>query len=274
MTTAQTHAQASTQASAQASSCRSCGATTAGKFCSACGAPREAAACAGCGAAIAGSVRFCSSCGRSLAQSGGRSRDERTPWLVAGAALAGLLAVLLVLLSRDAGPAVAASAVATAARAPVEEPGAPPDISNLSSRERFDRLYNRVMQAEQSGDDATVARFTPMALLAFAQLDTLDADARYHAALLQVHAGDVAGPAAQADTILRQNPGHLFGYMIRGTLARWTRDDRAMAEAYAGFLEHVDAELAAGRPEYEEHRTSIDQFGRAAAAAGGRRAGS
>lgn len=256
---------------AQASSCRSCGATTTGNFCSACGAPREAAACAGCGAAIAGSARFCPSCGRPLAQPGARGSGERTPWLVAGAALTGLLAVVLVLLSRDARPAVAAAGAATV---PVEEAGAPPDISNLSPRERFDRLYKRVMQAEQSGDDATVTRFTPMALLAFAQLDTLDADARYHAALLQLHSGDAAGPAAQADTILRQNPGHLFGYVIRGTLARWKRDDRAMAEAYAGFLEHVDAELAAGRPEYEEHRTSIDQFGRAAAAAAGRRAGS
>jgi hypothetical protein len=263
--------------SAQASSCRSCGATTAGNFCSACGAARQPAACAGCGAALSDSARFCSSCGRPRAQSPGRSSDERTPWLVAGAALAGLLAVLLVLLSRDAGPAVAASAVATAARTPVEEAGAPPDISNLAPRERFDRLYNRVMRAEQSGDDATVARFTPMALLAFAQLDTLDADARYHAALLQMHTGDVAGPAAQADTILRQNPRHLFGYVIRGILARWTRDDRAMAKAYAGFLQHVEAELAAGRPEYEEHRSSIEQFRQAAVAAtaaGGRRAGS
>ena len=129
--------------------------------------------------------------------------------------------------------------------------------------------------AAQSGDDATVARFTPMALLAYAQLDTLDADARYHAALLQVHAGDVAGPTALADTILRENPGHLLGYVIQGTVARWTRDDRALAEAYAGFLQHEKAELAAHRPEYEEHRSSIDQFREAAVfAAPGRRAGS
>jgi predicted nucleic acid-binding Zn ribbon protein len=259
------------QTSAQAAPCRFCGAPTAGNFCSACGARRATALCAVCGAATAGSARFCSSCGRSLAPSGGRSRSERAPWIVAGAALAGLLAVLLVLLSREARPAGAAVG---AGRPPVEEAGAPPDIGNLSSRERFDRLYDRVMRAEQSGDDATVARFTPMALLAFAQLDTLDADARYHAALLQMHAGDLAGPAAQADTILRQNPGHLFGYVIRGTLARWTRDDRAMAEAYEGFLEHVDAELAAGRPEYGDHRTAIDQLRRSAAAARGRGVGS
>jgi hypothetical protein len=264
MTTAQTPV--------QASSCRSCGATMAGNYCSACGAPRDTGACAGCGAAISGPARFCWSCGRSLAQPEERSSGERMPWLVAGAALAGLLATMLLLLSRDAGPAAAAAAMASQPAA--AEAGAPPDISNLSPRERFDRLYNRVMRAEQSGDDATVARFTPMALLAFAQLDTLDADARYHAALLQLHAGDVVGPAAQADTILRQHPGHLFGYVILGTLARWTRDNRAMAKAYAGFREHVDAELAAGRPEYEEHRTSIDQFGRAAADADRRRRGS
>ena len=112
---------------------------------------------------------------------------------------------------------------------------APPDISNMSPRERFDRLYNRVMQAAQSGDEATVTRFTPMALMAYAQLDSLDADARYHAALLEVHTGDVAGPAALADTILTQHPGHLFGYVIRGTVARWQKDDKALARAYRDF---------------------------------------
>jgi hypothetical protein len=162
-----------------------------------------------------------------------------------------------------------------AAAAPTEAPfddgggGAPPDISNMSPRERFDRLYNRVMRAAQSGDEATVTRFTPMALMAYAQLDTLDADARYHAALLQVHTGDVAGPTAQADTILRQTPGHLFGYIIRGTVARWQKDDKSLASAYAGFLEHYDAELKAGRVEYDEHKVSVDEFHKAAVQARG-----
>ena len=48
------------------------------------------------------------------------------------------------------------------------------------------------MAAAQSGDEPTVSRFTPMALMAYAQLDTIDADARYHAALLEVHTGQVA----------------------------------------------------------------------------------
>lgn len=130
----------------------------------------------------------------------------------------------------------------------------------MSPRERFDRLYNRVMQAAQAGDEATVGRFTPMALMAYSQLDSLDADARYHAALLEVHTGDVAGPTALADTILAQNPGHLFGYVIRGTVARWQKDDKALARAYAAFLEHYDAELKANRSEYADHKASIDEF--------------
>jgi hypothetical protein len=191
------------------------------------------------------------------------SRD-RTPWLVAGAALVGLLAVLLVMLSRQSPR----PAVAEAVDAPAE---APPDISNMSPQERFNRLYNRVMQAAQSGDEATVTRFTPMALMAYAQLDTIDADARYHAALLKVHTGDVNASRALADTILTRNPGHLFGYVIQGTVARFRKDEKALGQAYSGFLKHYDAEMKAGRPEYQEHRRSLDDFRKAALEAGGGR---
>jgi hypothetical protein len=173
-----------------------------------------------------------------------------------------LLVVLLMMVSRTSStPAVAAEADL----GPTETGGgAPPDISNMSPRERFDRLYNRVMRAAQSGDEATVSRFTPMALMAYSQLDSLDADARYHAALLEVHTGDVVGPAALADTILTRQPGHLFGYIIRGTVARWQKDDKALGRAYAGFLEHYDAEMKAARSEYADHKVSVDEFHRQA----------
>jgi hypothetical protein len=190
---------------------------------------------------------------------------ERTPWLVAGAALVGLLAVLLVMLSRES-PRIA---VAEPADPPAE---APPDISNMSPRERFNRLYNRVMQAAQSGDEATVTRFTPMALMAYAQLGTIDADARYHAALLKVHTGDVEASRALADTILTEDPGHLFGFIIQGTVARFRKDEKALDRAYVGFLKHYDPEMKARRPEYQEHRTSINDFRKAALEAGGGRA--
>jgi hypothetical protein len=173
---------------------------------------------------------------------------------------AALLNVLLIMVSRTSpAPLSAAPAEAAPPREAGDE-GTPPDISNMSPRERFDRLYNRVMRAAQAGDEGTVSRFTPMAIMAYGQLDTLDADARYHAALLEVHSGDVAGPTALADTILAQHPGHLFGYIIRGTVARWRKDDRALGRAYAGFLEHYDAEMKAARPEYADHKVSVDEF--------------
>jgi hypothetical protein len=139
----------------------------------------------------------------------------------------------------------------------------------MSPRERFNRLYNRIMQAAQAGDQATVTRFTPMALGAYAQLDTIDADARYHTALLKVHTGDVEASRALADSILAQSPGHLFGYIIQGTVARFRKDQKALGRAYSGFLKHYDAEMKAARPEYQDHRTSLDDFRKAALDAGG-----
>ena len=248
--------------------CASCGAAGTGRFCSACGAPRGGAACAGCGSPLAAGIRFCPACGRAAAAGEAPRSADRTPWIVAGAALAGLLAVLLLMLVRSAPQSPAAAPAGDADFGPMNA-GSPPDISGMSPRERFDRLYNRVMQAAQSGDEATVTRFTPMALMAYDQLDTVDAEARYHAALLQGQTGDVAGPAAQADTILKQVPGHLFGYIIQGTVARWQKNEKALDRAYAGFLSHYDAELKAGRVEYEEHKMSLDEFRKAALEARG-----
>jgi len=198
---------------------------------------------------------------------------DRTPWIITGVALAALLAAVLVMVSRAPGsPSVAAATEAASAEPPGDGPAAP-DISSMSPRERFDRLYNRVMRAAQAGDEATVERFTPMALMAYGQLDSLDADARYHAALLEVHTGDMTGPSALADTILARQPGHLFGYIVRGTVARWQKDAAALDTAYAGFLEHYDAEMKAARPEYGEHRSSVDEFHRQAVTARSSRAG-
>jgi hypothetical protein len=138
--------------------------------------------------------------------------------------------------------------------------GPAPDISQMSPRERFDRLYNRIMEAAAQGDSAQVIRFTPMALGAYAQLDTVNADARYHAAVLHLQVGDVSGASALADTILAQSPGHLFGYMIRGTSAGITHDSAAAAQAHHDFLAHYRAEMAAGRIEYREHQPVIEEF--------------
>lgn len=207
--------------------------------------------CSACGAESAG--RFCNNCGKPM--TGKAPVSVSLPWAVAGAAMLGFLVLLIVLLVsrekqiRSPGP--------VAANAPA---GAPPDISNMTPRERFDRLYNRVMAAAENGDQATVNQFTPMAVMAYSQLDRVDADARFHLALLSLHTGDPRMVEALADSILQENPGHLFAYMIRGAQARFAKDDVALKQAYADFLGHYDAETASGKPEYADHKRSIDEF--------------
>jgi hypothetical protein len=177
-----------------------------------------------------------------------------------------MLVLLLLMTVRGARTEVAPAPGAVSSSGQVGAP--PPDISGMTPKERFDRLYNRVMQAAQSGDEATMRRFMPMALGAYEMLDTVDADARYHAALLRVHNGDVEGSRALGDSILAAQPGHLLGYVVLGTTARWRKDDAAMAKAYREFLAHYEAEMKADRREYGEHRASLDQFRRAADTAG------
>jgi hypothetical protein len=168
----------------------------------------------------------------------------------------GVVALVLVLSwsYRKAPPAAAADVPAGA------DLGTPPDISNMSPRERFDRLYNRSMQAVESGDGSSFATFAPMALLAYSQLDTVDSDARYHAAMLELHRGDARGATLLADSILAQAPGHLFGYVIRGTVARWRHDSAGLAAAQRDFRAHYDAEMAAGRAEYADHGVILEQW--------------
>lgn len=151
-------------------------------------------------------------------------------------------------------------AAGAAGAAGEQETGPAPDISQMTPRERFDRLFNRIMEAAEQQDTAQVVRFTPMALGAYAQLDSFDPDARYHAAVLHLQAGDAAAAAALADTILAESPGHLFGYVVRGAAAQLRNDPAALAQSQRDFLAHFGAESAAARPEYAEHAPVIEEF--------------
>lgn len=216
--------------------------------------------CARCGAGGQGS--FCARCGiplhpTRLGSAAVRSRERRA-WLVAAVSV-GFLGIVAVwaLRNRPAatpGPAVGAPEVA-------DTEGTPPDLSTMSPRDRFDRLYNRVMRAAEQTDTATVARFSPMAFLAYEQLDSVDADARYHAAVLRLHVqGDTGTALRLADTIQTSAPRHLLAFLIRGTAARLIGNDRLLRRANADFLAAWEPEMKAGRPEYRDHMTMLEQF--------------
>jgi len=96
--------------------------------------------------------------------------------------------------------------------------------------------------------------------MAYQQLDSIDADARFHMAMLLLHTGQVPGAVAEADSLLKFSPGHLFGYMIRGAAARWNKDQAALKKAQSDFLVRYDTEMKAGRPEYKEHERAVGDF--------------
>ena len=210
--------------------------------------------CPACGAPAVG--LFCSRCGARLVAVNLVVRERRA-WRLAAAFAAGALLVLFLVIRREKVPPPARGPNPV----PAAATGTPPDLSTMSPRERFDRLYRRVMAAAESGDTTTGARFAPMAFAGYSQLDSVDADARYHAAVLQLHiAGDSSAALRLADSILATSPHHLFGFLIRGTEAQLAGDQRSLRRAQADFLAAWDAEQKAARPEYRDHQAMLQQF--------------
>ncbi|HET7602184.1 MAG TPA: zinc ribbon domain-containing protein [Gemmatimonadales bacterium] len=209
--------------------------------------------CDSCGMSVPAHASFCPGCGSPARRERAAGGGGRLPLAVV---TVGIVALVLALSwSYRKAPPAAAPGVPVGG-----DVGAPPDISNMSPRERFDRLYNRSMQAVESGDGSSFGTFAPMALLAYSQLDTVDNDARYHAAMLELHRGDASGATLLADSILAGAPGHLFGYVIRGTVAQWQHDSAGLAAAQRDFRAHYEAEMAAGRPEYADHRAILERW--------------
>jgi hypothetical protein len=237
--------------------CPQCGTSASGNFCSACGASLTGQSCAACRAELSPQARFCHRCGAPVSGGfRGRSGSERNAWIIAAALCVALVGGIAYKVSSSAPqPAVPDMA----------NPGASggdraPDISSMSPRERFDRLFNRIMQAAERGQPEEIERFTPMALGAYQQLETRDVDARYHAAVIYLQGGGIPQARALADTILQESPGHLFGYVIRGTAARMAGDAKTEARAQRDFLRHYSAEMAANRVEYLEHKPVVEEF--------------
>ncbi len=214
--------------------------------------------CHACGAQLSSTARFCHKCGAAIATTGASGWRAGLPWALAGAALGALVAV--VAMRSASSPARGndlSGPVAT-----VGGGGRPPDISQMSPEERATRLFNRVMTLAEAGKGDSVQFFLPMALGAYAQLPSLDADARYHVGLLQLAGGDANGALAQADTIRQSMPTHLFIYVLRAHAYQALRKTAEERRAYADFLRNEAAELARKRPEYgqDAHLDALTSF--------------
>jgi tetratricopeptide (TPR) repeat protein len=130
----------------------------------------------------------------------------------------------------------------------------------MTPEERANRLFNRVMILAEAGRADSVTFFLPMALGAYGQLPALDADARYHIGLLHLAGGDVPAALAQADSIARTVPAHLFIYILRAHAYQQQGNTALERRAYAEFLRNEPAEMAKNRPEYADHADALTSF--------------
>mgnify|MGYP003577538003 FL=1 len=130
----------------------------------------------------------------------------------------------------------------------------------MSPEERANRLFNRVMTLAEAGKGDSVRFFLPMALGAYNQLPQLDPDARYHIGLLQLAGGDADAALAQADTIQRAVPTHLFIYVLRAHAYQQSGNSQQERRAYADFLRNEPSEKAQNRPEYNDHAEALSSF--------------
>ncbi len=231
--------------------------------------------CRACGAPLSPGARYCAKCGAKV--DAARTADWRVglPWGVAGAAVGALIVVLVLRVGGrpdNAAPTNGPAPLSEEA-SPGPAPGRPPDISQMSPTERATRLYNRVMSLHATGKPDSAAFFLPMALQAYAMLPELDADARYHLGVLNLTAGQRAAALAQADSIARGDPTHLFAFMLRARAFELQGNVAGARQAYGDFLRHEAAERARQRPEYADHAENLTAFhAQAVAATSGKRA--
>lgn len=213
--------------------------------------------CPACYAVLATEARYCHRCGRAVVEGGSR---ERTPWIIAWILVAVALGGIgYFVLTKDAAQSRPEMAN-TGASGPAASSGAPPDISQMTPRERFLRLQDRIMAATQQGDSATARRFAPMAIQAYGMLDSYDPDVRYHAGAMHIQLGQYREALALADTIQAEAKDHLFGDLLRADAAQAKGDQALLRRSRRAFLDHYDGQMAAGRTEYQEHRALLDDF--------------
>jgi hypothetical protein len=246
-----------------AKACPSCAAPTTGRYCSECGAAVADAVCAGCRSLLSPGAKFCHRCGTAVGTqpvvAGPRSAASALPWAVAAIAMLALIALV-------AGQRFSASRAPTspqsgeapfAAAPPGGNAGRAPDISNLSPRERADRLYDRMMRLSSQGKTDSVQFFAPMAMSVYQSLGPLDADLRYDFGRVAEVAGIADVARAQADSILAADSTHLLGLVLAVRASQLRGDSIAAAGYRRRLLAAEPTETAKRLPEYERHQSDI-----------------
>ncbi|HSM07528.1 MAG TPA: zinc ribbon domain-containing protein [Gemmatimonadota bacterium] len=265
--------------SGQARVCSACGATGDGNFCARCGQPltdpgARVTTCPACGTGLDADALYCSECGAPVAAPPTKPLRDRLPWILSGLALVAFAVAISLMIGESVGErAEGMPPTGAVIPSPGQEgmgggagPGATGsdpsriDLSNMSGRDAADRLFDRAMRTEASGDSGQARFFADMGLRAYSGLPPgdIDADARFHIGLLRLMTGDSDGARESADAILAGNPDHLLAWILRINVAEALADEAGLAEARERFRAALASERAAGRPEYAQHSSLID----------------
>jgi hypothetical protein len=197
--------------------------------------------CPKCGTST--KAAFCPACGEQMGTPRLPARKGSPAKYVVGAAIALAALVLVtvfVVLPRMNDDDAAGDAPATTL--PTSE----------VTRIQADRLYERFVAAQASGDTAAANALIPSALQAYALAGDMDSDAMYHATLLFLESGDYNAGRAHAEQVLAEMPNNPFALSVAARAAR-LQGDRAAAQKYYGRFLSVYA-VESKRMEYPEQK--------------------
>jgi hypothetical protein len=137
--------------------------------------------------------------------------------------------------------------------------GRPPDISNLSPADIEARLYDRIMQLDAAGKGDS-ARFIAINMFIphIRSMEPLNEHLRYDLGRVAEVTGAMDVAAAQADTVMRQNPNHLLGLVLAIRVARLAGDEARARSLEQRLVTNASTERAKGLPEYVDHAPDIE----------------
>lgn len=224
--------------------------------------------CPRCGAAHESGALYCSECGVPVSARPSKSIRDRLPWILSGLALVAFAVAITLMIGESTGERAEGMPPTGGV---IQGPGqgataggqgaAGVDLASMTPRERADRLFDRAMRTQASGDTSQARFFARMGVQAYGMVPPadIDADARFHIGLLELMQGNPGAARQSADAILAGNPDHLLGWILRGQIAEADGDEAGLAEARRNFQSALVSERNAGRPEYEQHANLIDQ---------------
>jgi hypothetical protein len=135
------------------------------------------------------------------------------------------------------------------------------ELASMTPRQAADRLYERAMTELEGGDFERSAFFLDMGLQAYATVppEEIDADAKFHMGLMQMHLGDSGAARASAEGILAEEPDHLLGLILSARVAELESDSASASEYRARLKAAVGTDGIPSRTEYDSHRPLIER---------------